>query len=113
MTMPNQYKFDNLKLGNNNSTVPTQYQFNNLDKPLFGDYDLGGTNAGKNTLGLGEKKSFKDKFADALINTPKLNNSTSNSFTPTYNYQFTPSTVDYSQYMGLSPEAKRYLYGGI
>lgn len=27
-------------------------------------------------------------------------------------YQFTPSRVDYSQFMGLSPEVQRYLYGG-
>ena len=27
-------------------------------------------------------------------------------------YQFTPSMVDYSQFMGLSPETQRYLYGG-
>lgn len=28
-------------------------------------------------------------------------------------YQFTPSMVDYSQYMGLSPETQKYLYGGM
>ena len=28
-------------------------------------------------------------------------------------YQFTPSMVDYSQFMGLSPETQRYLYGGL
>lgn len=28
-------------------------------------------------------------------------------------YQFTPSMVDYSQYMGLSPETQRYLYGRL
>ena len=28
-------------------------------------------------------------------------------------YQFTPSIVDYSQFMGLSPETQRYLYGGM
>ena len=28
-------------------------------------------------------------------------------------YQFTPSMVDYSQFMGLSPETQRYLYGGM
>lgn len=26
--------------------------------------------------------------------------------------QFTPSMVDYSQFMGLSPETQRYIYGG-
>lgn len=28
-------------------------------------------------------------------------------------YQFTPSMVDYSQFMGLSPETQRYLYRGM
>lgn len=28
-------------------------------------------------------------------------------------YDFTPSMLDYSQYMGLSPETQRYLYGGM
>lgn len=28
-------------------------------------------------------------------------------------YQFTPSMVNYSQFMGLSPETQRYLYGGL
>ena len=32
---------------------------------------------------------------------------------PTNNYEFTPSRVDYSQYIGLSPETQRYLYGGM
>ena len=41
------------KLGSSGSTssVPTQYQFGNLNKPLFGSYDLGGTNAGVGSLG--------------------------------------------------------------
>ena len=29
------------------------------------------------------------------------------------NYEFIPSRVDYSQYIGLSPETQRYLYGGM
>ena len=29
------------------------------------------------------------------------------------NYEFIPSRVDYSQYMGLSPMTQRYLYGGM
>ena len=28
-------------------------------------------------------------------------------------YKFSPSMVDYSQYMGLSPETQKYLYGGL
>lgn len=41
------------KLSSSGSTnsVPTQYQFGNLNKPLFGSYDLGGTNAGVGSLG--------------------------------------------------------------
>ena len=35
------------------NSVPSQYQFANLGKPLFGDYDLGGSNAG-----LGSFNSF-------------------------------------------------------
>ena len=31
----------------------------------------------------------------------------------TNNYEFTPSRIDYSQYMGLSPITQRYLYGGM
>ena len=31
----------------------------------------------------------------------------------TNNYEFIPSRVDYSQYIGLSPETQRYLYGGM
>ena len=31
----------------------------------------------------------------------------------TDNYEFTPSRVDYSQYIGLSPITQRYLYGGM
>ena len=31
----------------------------------------------------------------------------------TNNYEFAPLMVDYSQYIGLSPETQRYLYGGM
>ena len=106
MTMPSQYKFDNLKMGENKSTVPTQYQFDNLDKPLFGDYDLGGKNAGKNTLKSNVNKSFMDNL---LASEPKM--ASYSSARPSY--QVTPSMIDYSQYMGLSPETQRYLYGGM
>ena len=106
-SMPSQYKFDNLKMGQNKSTVPTQYQFDNIDKPLFGDYDLGGKNAGKNTLKSNTNSKAKNDFAKSLLGG-------SSSYTPqTYNYQFTPSMIDYSQYIGLSPETQRYLYGGM
>ena len=104
---PSQYKFDNLKIGQNKSTVPTQYQFDNLDKPLFGDYDLGGKNAGKGTLKSKTDSNSKLDFAKSLLGN-------SSGYTPqTPNYQFTPSMVDYSQFMGLSPETQRYLYGGM
>lgn len=36
---------------NNPSSVPSQYQFGNLGKHLFGDYDLGGSNAGAGSFG--------------------------------------------------------------
>ena len=39
--------------------------------------------------------------------------STRNNRNNSYDYEFTPSMVDYSQYMGLSPETQRYLYGGL
>lgn len=46
------------------------------------------------------KKTGQDGFADALSGVGS-------------NYQVTPSRVDYSQFMGLSPETQRYLYGGM
>ena len=46
------------------------------------------------------KKTGQDGFANALSGVGS-------------NYQVTPSRVDYSQFMGLSPETQRYLYGGI
>jgi hypothetical protein len=30
-----------------------------------------------------------------------------------YDFQYNPSMIDYSPYMGLSPETQRYLYGGM
>jgi hypothetical protein len=46
------------------------------------------------------KKTGQDGFANALSGVGS-------------NYQVTPSRVDYSQFMGLSPETQRYLYGGM
>ena len=46
------------------------------------------------------KKTGQDGFANALSGVGNK-------------YKFTPSMVDYSQYMGLSPETQRYLYGGM
>ena len=46
------------------------------------------------------KKTGQDGFANALSG-------------GTSNYRVTPSMVDYSQFMGLSPETQRYLYGGM
>lgn len=115
MTMPNQYKFDNLKLGSNNSTMPSQYKFDNLKKPLFGDFDLGGTNAGKNTLPTSMPSKASNDFIKALSEQPTTQKSSGGSgYMPSgYDYEFTPSMVDYSQFMGLSPETQRYLYGGM
>lgn len=106
-SMPNQYKFDNLKIGQNKSTVPTQYQFDSLKHTLFEDFDLGGKNAGKGTLKSKTDSNSKLDFAKLLLGN-------SSGYTPqTPNYQFTPSMVNYSQFMGLSPETQRYLYGGM
>ena len=46
------------------------------------------------------------KFANSL-------SGLSGTSTATPEYQFTPSKVDYSQFMGLSPVTQRYLYGGM
>lgn len=51
----------------------------------------------------------KNKFANALLSGSKGLGGTTSSQSQ---YTFTPSRVDYSQYMGLSPETQRYLYGG-
>lgn len=32
---------------------------------------------------------------------------------PSGQYELTPSRVDYSQYMGISPETQRYFYRGL
>lgn len=111
--VPTQYQFDNLStLGS--STIPTQYQFDNLDKPLFGGFDLGGKNAGKNTLPTAQTTANED-FIKALSEQPTTQKSSGGSgYMPSgYGYEFTPSMVDYSQFMGLSPETQRYLYGGM
>ena len=111
--VPTQYQFDNLStLGS--STIPTQYQFDNLDKPLFGDFDLGGKNAGKNTFPTTQTTASED-FIKALSEQPTTQKSSGGSgYMPSgYDYEFTPSMVDYSQFMGLSPETQRYLYGGM
>lgn len=54
-------------------------------------------------------KFDKTKFANALASMPK--SSTSSTSQP--QFTVTPSMVDYSQFMGLSPETQRYLYGGM
>jgi hypothetical protein len=45
------------------------------------------------------KKTGQDGFANALSGR--------------YDFQYSPSMIDYSPYMGLSPETQRYLYGGM
>lgn len=47
------------------------------------------------------------KFANSLLD------SGIKQLQPTNQYDFNPSMVDYSQYMGLSPETQRYFYGGM
>ena len=111
--VPSQYQFNNLT--SNTGAVPEQYQFDNINKPLFGDYDLGGQNAGKNTLPTSTPSKVSDDFIKALAQQSTTQKSSGGSgYSPSgYNYEFTPSMVDYSQYMGLSPMTQRYLYGGM
>ena len=51
----------------------------------------------------------KTKLANALAAMPK----TTTGLTSQPQFMVTPSRVDYSQYMGLSPMTQRYLYGGM
>lgn len=51
----------------------------------------------------------KTKLANALAAMPK----TTTGLTSQPQFTVTPSRVDYSQYMGLSPMTQRYLYGGM
>ena len=46
------------------------------------------------------KKTGQDGFANALSGVGSK-------------FKVTPSMVDYSQFMGLSPETQRYIYGGM
>ena len=105
--VPSQYQFNNLN--SNAGAVPEQYKFDNINKPLFGDYDLGGQNAGKNTF---NNNSNKTKLTNELTAMPKFSTGSTGSTTQP---QFTvvPSRVDYSQFIGLSPITQRYLYGGM
>lgn len=54
-------------------------------------------------------KFDKTKFANALAAMPK----TTTGLTSQPQFTVTPSRVDYSQFIGLSPETQRYLYGGM
>ena len=54
-------------------------------------------------------KFDKTKLANALAAMPK----SSTGSTSQSQFMVTPSRVDYSQYMGLSPITQRYLYGGM
>ena len=51
----------------------------------------------------------KTKLANALAAMPK----TTTGLTSQPQFTVTPSRVDYSQFIGLSPETQRYLYGGL
>ena len=51
----------------------------------------------------------KTKLANALAAMPK----TTTGLTSQPQFTVTPSRVDYSQFMGLSPMTQRYLYGGM
>ena len=51
----------------------------------------------------------KTKLANALAAMPK----TTTGLTSQPQFTVTPSRVDYSQFIGLSPITQRYLYGGM
>lgn len=51
----------------------------------------------------------KTKLANALAAIPK----TTTGLTSQPQFTVTPSRVDYSQFIGLSPMTQRYLYGGM
>lgn len=51
----------------------------------------------------------KTKLANALATMPK----TTTGLTSQPQFTVTPSRVDYSQFIGLSPITQRYLYGGM
>ena len=50
-SVPSMYQFGNLGSSASSSAVPTQYQFGNEASSLFGDYNIGGSNAGVGALG--------------------------------------------------------------
>ena len=54
-------------------------------------------------------KFDKTKLANALAAMPK----TTTGLTSQPQFMVTPSRVDYSQFIGLSPITQRYLYGGM
>lgn len=49
-SVPSMYQFGNIG-SSSSSAVPTQYQFGNESSALFGDYNIGGSNAGVGSLG--------------------------------------------------------------
>ena len=57
-------------------------------------------------------KFDKTKLANALAAMPKFSTGSIGSISQPQ-FTVTPSMVDYSQYMGLSPITQRYLYGGM
>lgn len=54
-----------------------------------------------------EEMKKRNKFANALAGFQDYRPA------PQYGYETTPIMVDYSEYMGLSPEVQRYLYRGM
>ena len=56
--------------------------------------------------------SQQTTLANALAAMPKFSTGSTGS-TSQPQFTVTPSRVDYSQYMGLSPITQRYLYGGM
>ena len=68
------------------------------------------TNAIDNYVKTPNTSKFdKTKFANALASMPKI----TTGLTSQPQFTVTPSRVDYSQFIGLSPITQRYLYGGM
>lgn len=68
------------------------------------------TNAIDNYVKTPNTSNFdKTKLANALAAMPK----TTTGLTSQPQFTVTPSRVDYSQFIGLSPITQRYLYGGM
>ncbi|MGN1153582.1 MAG: hypothetical protein ACI4S3_06100 [Candidatus Gastranaerophilaceae bacterium] len=106
-------KFGNSQLPDIDSLTfePVQTSVNNIDNLTFDPNKTTPVDIDKLTFtdmldGKEQtKNSGKNKFANALLKG-------ANALSSGNNYQVTPSRVDYSQFMTLSPITQKYLYGG-